>query len=367
MANEQNVVGGERPIEPPIIEMEAEEVGGEAEAPNDTAADKKIDSWRSYQKHTWVAVLVVGLAVLVGGAIWLLRLDETTAPPMDETVSPRLQAIEAGSEQIQLRLVELTSAIQELRTAQRAAAEVEVQQLPPSEQLQQVESRIADLSQGIERILTSLKQIENGLSAQQSAIRSMTGLIGELQSRLSASRQQVSPAPSQANELASALLQLKSAVEEGRPFEQELQRLKALIPEGKEIEELAPASATGIPKASDLSGQLGRLVDDLREPTNHQAGPSEASGIWVALRSKVSSMISVRELKDARWLDAAEGLLERVNQGDLESGVREMKLIGEPAPDVLAAWLQAAEARVRADQAMDALSARVLQRLGGGE
>jgi hypothetical protein len=58
--------------------------------------------------------------------------------------------------------------------------------------------------------------------------------------------------------------------------------------------------------------------------------------------------------------------LERIKQGELESGVRDMKLIGEPAPDAFAAWLQAADARVRAEQAIDRLSARVLQQLGGG-
>jgi hypothetical protein len=366
MADEQNPAGGQRPVEAPIIDMEAEEVGGsEAEALNEVA-DEEIGSRRNYQKHVWAAALVVGLAILVGGAIWLLRLNESRVPAMDETLGPRLQAVELGSEQIQLRLAELTTAIQDLRKAQAEATKVEVQQPVPSEQLQQIESRIANLNQSIERIFTSLKDIEKGLSAQQNEIRSVTGVIGELQSRLSVDGQQGSLAPSQTNELASALLQLRLAVEEGRSFEQELQRVKAMMPQAKEIEELASASATGIPKTSDLSNQLERLVEDLRKPTNREAPSTEASGIWEILRSKVTSMISVRKLTDARWLDAAEGLLERVKQGDLEGGVREIKLIGEPAPDALAAWLQAAEGRIGAEQAMDRLSARALQRLGGG-
>src|SRR5688572_14662929 len=107
MADEKDPSSGsDRPVEPPIIDLEAEEVDKANEsAPEQLAADTSADG----RSRAWVrtvppaAVLFGAAVILAGVGIWaILSFADFRASGTDQTLDPRLDALEAASEQIQV-------------------------------------------------------------------------------------------------------------------------------------------------------------------------------------------------------------------------------------------------------------------------
>ena len=241
--------------------------------------------------------------------------------------------------------------------------------------MQQLESSVQSLSGAIEEIGASLSAIKSGQGAQQDEIRSAAGAIAELQARLNQEGQPppaaspavpaAPPPPAAGNELASALLKLKTAAEEGRPFASELQALSAALPAAGQTNDLAALAASGVVRASELVDRLQRIVAELNAPAP-QPTTSEPQGVWDTFKSKAASLISVRKLDEARWLDATARALERLKQGDLREAVQILSSVEGQPPAEVDAWLKDARALLSVNQAIEGLSASVLKQLGSG-
>lgn len=371
MADEKDPFSGiDRPVEPPVIDLEAEEVDKTNESADQPAADTSADGRsRAWVRNLPLAAVLLGAAIILAGAvIWaVLSFADFRGSGTDQNLASRLNAIEAASEQIQVRMSELTAAIGELKDQPTPPAAVNpMEQAAVEQQLQLLQNRIGALDRTIEQIGASLKTIESGQNAQQGDIKTATGLIGELQSRLSTERQPVAADKASGNKLAATTMKLKAAVEEGRPFAAELDALGAMIPDAAAVAELRPVSVSGLVKAADLEDKLRTIVEDLRTPAAAQAAAGQPSGLWDAFKSKAKSLISVRKLEDARWLDAAAGALERLKQGDLTGAVQILNSVEGKPPSAVEAWLKDAAARLQAEEAIEELSAGVLKQLGSG-
>jgi hypothetical protein len=371
MADEKDPFSGiDRPVEPPVIDLEAEEVDKTNESTEQPAADTSADGRsRAWVRNLPLAAVILGAAIILAGAvIWaVLSFADFRGSGPDQTLASRLNALEAASEQIQVRMSELTAAIGELKDQPTPPAAVDpMEQAAVEQQLQLLQNRIGALDRTIEQIGASLKTIESGQNAQQGDIKTATSLIGELQSRLSTERQPVAADKASGNELAATTMKLKAAVEEGRPFAAELDALGAMIPDAAAVAELRPVSVSGLVKAADLEDKLRTIVEDLRTPAAAQAAAGQPSGLWDAFKSKAKSLISVRKLEDARWLDAAAGALERLKQGDLTGAVQILNSVEGKPPSAVEAWLKDAAARLQAEEAIEELSAGVLKQLGSG-
>jgi hypothetical protein len=88
--------------------------------------------------------------------------------------------------------------------------------------------------------------------------------------------------------------------------------------------------------------------------------------VWDTFKSKAASLISVRKLDEARWLDATARALERLEQGDLREAVQILGSVEGQPPAVVDAWLKDARALLSVNQAIEGLSASVLKQLGSG-
>jgi hypothetical protein len=84
------------------------------------------------------------------------------------------------------------------------------------------------------------------------------------------------------------------------------------------------------------------------------------------LKSKAASLISVRRVDEAKWLEALKEADAQLKEGDIAAAVQRLRSVPGEAPPTIKAWLEAAEARLAVDRAVEEMSASVLKKLGGG-
>ena len=373
MADERDEAGEpERPVQPPLIDLEAEEVradeaAGAAEAPEaETAGAAKKSGFSP------ALVLVAGLVVLIiaAGSWAAFTLAPRGQPEArDSQFTRRLQTIESANQQMLVRIEELAGLLNELKA--RPQQQVQSDPADPAElealrqQMSEINGRINTLSDALGGIGSSLKTIEGGQGSQQKEIESTAQRIGEIQSQLNAEPAPQPAATDNPSAIAAALVKLKAAASEGRPFAQELQAFNALAPGVEAAAGLQAHAANGVSTMADLSAKLQEALVTLKTP----AAPVEIAagrGVWDALKAKAATLISVRKIDDAKWVTASEDAQARLEGGDLTLAVKEIRGVSGDPPPQLKAWLDAAEARVGTDRALEAVSADVLKKLGGG-
>jgi len=370
MADERDEAGEpERPVQPPLIDLEADEVRADetAEAPEAETAGAAKKS-----RFSPALVLVSGLVVLIiaAGSWAAFTLAPRGQPEArDSQFTRRLQTIESANQQMLVRIEELAGLLNELKA--RPQQQVQSDPADPAElealrqQMSEINGRINTLSDTLGGIESSLKTIEGGQGSQQKEIESTAQRIGEIQSQLNAEPAPQPAATDNPSAIAAALVKLKAAASEGRPFAQELQAFNALAPGVEAAAGLQAHAANGVSTMADLSAKLQEALVTLKTP----AAPVETAagrGVWDALKAKAATLISVRKIDDAKWVTASEDAQARLEGGDLTLAVKEIRGVSGDPPPQLKAWLDAAEARVGTDRALEAVSADVLKKLGGG-
>jgi hypothetical protein len=265
---------------------------------------------------------------------------------------------------------QLTALINEMKSQPQQPVQTSPAELEAvKQQLSELESRIGALNDAIGGIGASLKAIEEGQGAQQQQIETTTQRLGEIQSRLSA--EAAAPAAVEedgGNALAAALMKLKAEAAEGRPFADALQSLSALAPDATGSDALKQHSANGVATAADLSAQLQKAIATLDRPAPPTpAAPAEdIQDAWELLKSKAASLISIRRVDEAKWLEAAKEADARLKEEDIAAAVQRLRSVPGEAPPPIKAWLEAAEARLAVDRSIEDMSASVLKKLGGG-
>jgi hypothetical protein len=176
-----------------------------------------------------------------------------------------------------------------------------------------------------------------------------------------------------------ALLQIRDAVEGGRPFRAPYEALAALAQARPEI------AAAAVPLAAPATdGLAGRpvLANRLRElapaivaanpPTNGPASTDAAAPDWASEAwRRLSGLVTIRRIDSAGQDQEAEGPAASVNAalqalagGDLEGAVGALDtLTGAPA-ETAGPWLRMAKERLAAEAALQRIEALLVARLG---
>ena len=370
MTDERDEAGeAERPVQPPVIDVEAEEVRADDATGAAEAAEAETAGAAKKSRFRPTLVLVAFLAVLVIAAgSWAAftfapraRLEAT-----DSQFTQRLQTIESANQQMLARTEELAGLLNELKARPQQQVQSDRAELDAlKQQMSDINGRITTLSDALGGIESSLKTIEGGQGSQQKEIESTAQRIGEIQSQLNAEPAPQAVATDNPSALAAALVKLKAAESEGRPFAQELQTFNALAPDIKAAAGLQAHAGSGVAPMADLSAKLEEALDTLKAP----AAPVETAagnGVWESLKAKAASLISVRKIDDAKWITAAEEARARLEEGDLALAVKAIRNVSGDPPPQLQGWIDAAEARLASDRALEDVSADVLKKLGGG-
>ena len=381
----------DRPVEPPTIEGEAEEIKESKEsikdAPVEDEPQASIDE-QSVQGETsspeWEAsdrqaeravsvpliVAVLALVIAAVGILAMLGLIDFGTLAQREQVEPRLASVEAASRNIGQQIDELTGAINRLyEQRQEVATSAPAQDSLSEEQMQKLEAQVMRLSSALDNISASLKSIENLQISQQEEQRNTTNLVTELNSRVTTVPAQSQPAPQSAaqaadKEAAGALLRLRRAVQGGQPFAQDLQILQHVVPESADSV-LVQLSAQGVPNMGELTQRLNAAAEDLKAASASQAPATAPAGVWESLKSKAASLVSVRRIGDAEAVDLVAMAARLMDQGSLEGAVQVLSS-AQPRPAAIEAWLKDAQARLAVEKGSEDLTARVLEQLGSG-
>jgi hypothetical protein len=367
---------GERPVDPPIIDLEAEEISRNEEASSKAPGDQPAEEGgrRQWPASFWpaTALAAVALAVAIGSLAAAGGWITLRTPEGNPVLEARLAGLEAQGREIEQGLARLATEVG--RLAETAERPVQAGPTPAAALegvAQQMDARSAELEQMIERIGASLSAVQTNQKLQQEEFRTAMQRLGEMQAQVnSLPATSAVPAaeasPSNASsDVAAAVLQLKTAVNEGRPFGGELQRLRATLPAVERYPELAQASSGGVAREADLTGRLRSIIEEARAPQRSQTATSPPRNVWDAFKSKAASLISVRKLDDAKWRDLAESALLSAEQGDLRGAVQILGSAQGQKPPEIATWLGDAELRLHVGKALEALSAAALEQLGG--
>ena len=147
-----------------------------------------------------------------------------------------------------------------------------------------------------------------------------------------------------------ALTNLKKAVSEGKPFATELTAIESLSPEKLPLSELTPYKDSGVPSLSQLQREF---VDEVRDViVKHYHGKAES--FMDELLSRARGAVQVKPLGSVGdTIEAVVGRMEKaLNAGDLKAALTESAALEGPAKEELQTWLNHAQARAAADEAI---------------
>jgi hypothetical protein len=159
--------------------------------------------------------------------------------------------------------------------------------------------------------------------------------------------------------LSQSLADLKAKIASGVGYGAELERIQRLAPAAPGLDVLALNAAQGLPDARSLAGELTALADTLPKPAAVVEGDGGTllSNAWKAL----SSVVRIRNIGEADWPAAAVSAATLAEQGEVRQAIDQLNAVEGTKPAGLAQWIERAEARLKLDGAVGAVSEAVMR------
>lgn len=167
--------------------------------------------------------------------------------------------------------------------------------------------------------------------------------------------------------LALALLQIREAVETGRPFDAEYQALAALARDNKDITAaavpLAAPAASGVASRAVLTDRLRQLA-----PQIAAARPAEESTWTSGIVARLRSLVTIRRIEPGEGQTPAEAAVATaqhdVASSDLAGAVGALDGLAQPNRAVAEPWLKMAKTRLAVETALRQVQAALIGTLG---
>lgn len=157
-----------------------------------------------------------------------------------------------------------------------------------------------------------------------------------------------------------AAASLAEAAQTSAPFDQTLASLGRVLPLSPDLRALSRLAETGAPTRAGLAAEFeslaGRAATAARDP-------GEEADLLARFRHALAGIVSIRQVSSTRGgaPDAKLALAQRLlDEGDVESAIRALDTLPDPARAVLAPWLASAERRVEVDRHVAAIRADAL-------
>jgi len=230
---------------------------------------------------------------------------------------------------------------------------------------------------GLEREIADLQARVGALAATgpsadganvQADVTALNARIGKLEAALPELAVAIDKGATEAKGAAVALAfaSLRDAVHSGHPYAAELATLRALTPAEGALETLASHADAGIRTFADLVGSF-RTASDAALAA---AAPGDAS-LLDSLLASAQSLVKVRKIDADATGDAPAAILARaeaqLKQGDLALAVKEADTLQGIPREALAGWIDQAQARLAADDALRRLEGALLASMGGAD
>ncbi len=237
------------------------------------------------------------------------------------------------------------------------------------------DASIAAIKKDIAAIDAKLKALANaelGSGDASQLVPEIAGLddrLGKLESMLPALADQVDKDAEDARTatLAIAFANLRTAVNEGRPYATELATLAALSPGNGELGPLTDYGDEGIPTIA----QLKVSFEAARDAALAASAPEATASLADRLMASAESLVKVRRIDAEAEGDTPDAVLARaaakLDQGDLAAAVKEVETLKGAPHEAFAGWLDQAKARLSAEATLQHLQSLLLVSLGDGK
>ena len=360
--------GQRRRRRPPVLDLEATEVGAEALS---ARADKpKADAPRQARSNPWAALrermavldwpaistpaLVAGgigaLAGAVGVFVVVLLMDRSGDSRIASltgevaSLSARIEALtkrpRAGDESSPLseKIDRLMAAIG--ATEQRHATVENRPAAPLSEPA--IDATLKDLRAALADLRRATEQTSP--AGTPAAVEALSGRIGALEARimLLAAPARAPAGSSFAAEI-TALNSLTGALNSGRPFAQELAAVRTLMGErAASLAQLESTAGAGLPTTATLGRRFAELAPALLR------GPDPDGSLFTRLMSNAVRLVEVRPVGEPQGtsVGAIVARMEtKLARGDLSGALDESSLLPPAAKTAAADWTAAATRR----------------------
>jgi hypothetical protein len=337
------------PVQPPVIDLDAEEVGGAGETDPPPPGPDRIPGEPAARKPApWRGILFTVAAVLAAilGSLFYRSYGERFWPSTERvTLEERVNTLEAANRTAATQLQALASALDGVKSATAQAT--------------------GDLASRLATTETALKSLQDSLGpatpgsdpALAARVDALEKAVAELKS---APPPQPPPTePGKGAELASALSGLQSKFADGAPYKDELAVVSLRVPEAPGLPELARHADLGIPNAEGLAVDLEAAAAALGDTS--PAAEETSAGMWGSVVSLLGSVIKVRTLGDADWKASAAEAVALARRGDLRAALARLSVEEADMPPTLTQWRDRGAARLAAEAALESVTAATLR------
>lgn len=307
--------------------------------------------------------LVLG-GIIAGGIGFFLAQSDIIKKPDDAAIT-----------QLRSDLIAQQARIAALETAEPAVVEAAPTEVPTvdlspiEEQIDGLQARLTALEerpspppsegvsvQAVQSYAAELEELKGAVQTQrgeiEALIRTAKTVEQATEEAAKAARAQAAIARAQAS-----LARVVSAIDAGRPFADALAELQAL-----DLGDLDPVLISAAPDGVATLGTLQTAFPDQARSALSAARASGADGGQQGIGNFLMRSLGARSVAP-REGDDPDSVLSRaeaaINSGDLSAALAELDTLPEVAQSAVSDWRAAAEARVAARMAADALSQRL--------
>ena len=290
----------------------------------------------------------------------IVRPGATPPPPAPDQTS----ASTADTSDLAQRLDKLESALEELRVEAASAA--------PKGTLTELQGRVealehqaADLAARPSIDPKQLQDLASDAKRQGTALSQLNDRVTPLEARINQKAQAIR----NDRTLVLAAGQIRDALAGSGPFASPVAVIRAVAPDDGALDgplKMLEAHAKGgVPSRVRLAQDLDDLPAKLAEP----APLATDAGIWDRVTDKLGHLVTIRRVDDGSHAMPAgpDRLIAEAQQalaaGDLAGAIQRVKQIDAAGAQP---WLDAAQARLDCEQAVQALDAEAVKRLSGG-
>lgn len=207
-----------------------------------------------------------------------------------------------------------------------------------------------------------LSGLDGRLAGLVSSVDALKAESADTARRLTAVDERLAKAP-KGGEIAAlslAVTSLSGKIDAGLPFAADLQVVAAAAPDLPGLDDLKPLADTGVPTRD-------RLLATLPVDAMLARRPAEVGADWMdGLMQSAKSLVAYRETGETTAdpaSGAVEGIRAALQRGDAAAARQAADALPAWARPPATSWLADLDARVRADAAVKALSARLVDRL----
>ena len=382
---------------PQVIDLDAEEIRTEAEAPkpegpqastaDETPPPPPFKPVRRGGAATWI-IAALALGLLGGG--WLYRDVLSSYLPSNEMKALKAQV--AALEVNNSSLAEQVATAQQAADAAAAAAASAGQGVEGAAseaksaaaglsdldaRLDALDQRIAAAETGLGTATADLDAFRKSLSAapaatggtaqpiDNAALAALAQRIDSLEKDVASLKSPAAQAggndkASVTSALSQALSDLKAKAAAGAPYAPEYERIARMVPAAPGLDTVASHAELGLPNAQGLTEELRAAIPSLPQP----AAPAAADDSYFGtLMKSLSGIITIREIGEADWPAVAEKAAAFAESGDLDQAISVIDAAEGEKPMALTQWRDRAAQRLQLDAAMAALSDAVIRQI----